>query len=83
MDNIRIELAEPGTEDSLFGRDELWITVSGPDPLPDFHQVRTLVRQRFKRDDVPVQPLRYFPSWGGPDEDYSEMWVCRKQEVSR
>lgn len=80
MDNITIEVTDAGDQ-GLFGEDELWISVSGPDPLPDFVTIRRLATERTGRHDIPTQPLRYFPAWGGAGEPYSELWVCRKVRV--
>lgn len=80
MDNITIEVTDTGNE-GPFGEEELWIGVTGPDPLPDWPTIKRLTEQRTGRADIPPKPFRYFPSWGEPGEPYSELWICRKVKV--
>jgi hypothetical protein len=77
MTDLTIEVTEPGDQ-GLYGDDELWITVTGPDPLPDFPTIRRLTIEQTRRGDIPKSPFRYFPANGGPEDPYQELWVCRK-----
>ena len=76
MESVTIEVTAPGDQAILVGEDELWVTVTGTDPLPDYTTIRRLAAQR--GHDLPYRPLRYFPSWGGPGEPYEELWVVKK-----
>lgn len=80
MNNVTIEVAEPGDQ-GLFGTDEVWVTVTGPDPLPDYQKIRAEVKTRHGLFLQPT-PLRFYPSWGEtPDEPYQELWVTRRHKV--
>lgn len=78
MENVSIEVVEP--EDGLFGPGELWITVTGPDPLPTYPDLLEQHPELKGRADLPARPFRYYPSLNGPGEPYSEMWVVKKVE---
>lgn len=75
MENINIEVSEPG-EQVLFADNELWVTVTGPDPLPDYQTVRRLAKGQGVQ--LPAMPFRYYPSLNGPGEPYSELWVVKR-----
>lgn len=79
MENVNVEVTEPGDQ-GLFGTDELWITVTGPDPLSTYPDLLAQHPALKGRDDLPARPFRYYPNLAGPGEPYSEMWVVKKQE---
>ena len=72
---ITVNLVEPG-EAARFP-EELWVTVEGPDPLPDYRTIRNLVEERHGVI-LPVMPKEYWPDWGQPEDPYSELWVVKK-----
>ena len=76
--NITIEVSEPGDQALFHGDSELWITVTGSDPLPDYTTIRRLAQEQTGRTDLNAAPSRYFPAWAGPGEPYQELWVTRK-----
>ena len=79
MDNINIILSGPGpvNDQGLPLRDdELGITVTSPDPLPDFPTVRTLIRHRFGRTDIPARAKAWYPA-GTLDGLWGDLWIVK------
>ncbi len=77
MENVNVEVTDPGDQ-GLFGDRELWITVTGPDPLPTWPALLEKHPALKGRYDIPPLPFRYYPSVNGPGEPYSELWVVKK-----
>lgn len=77
MENVIVEVIEPGDQ-GLFGAGDLWITVTGPDPLPTYPALLEQHPVLKGRDDLPYRPLRYYPGMNGPGEPYEETWVVKK-----
>lgn len=75
MNNVNIEVSAPG--DAALTENELWITVSGPDPLPDFPTVRRLLSERHGIT-VAARPVGFRPTWDGPDQPYCDLWLVRE-----
>lgn len=63
------------------GAAEVWVEVSGPDPLPNFSTIRLKAEEQLGFR-LMAQPVRYYPSWDGPTEPYREFWICRRLAVS-
>lgn len=78
MTSITISVEQP--DDGLYGPDEYWIKVVGPDPLPDFPTIRRMVSEQHGIS-LPVKPFRYFPAFGPKATPYEEVWVCKKEKV--